>query len=368
MSFPALSRRICLAAALALVVASCSKTEPAPPEAAAPATAPALTQVRISINDPLLPTLANSLGYFKREGVELVVVDVGDISEHDYLMQKPLVEGKLDASYHWFQHVVFGARHNLPLQAVIMINDAPGMKVLVANRVKDKVRSAADFKGLNIAEGAGYATKSVLVNYLAHSAGLPHGSYKPVLKEVEGRQQAVLAGLQEGRVDVMAFMEPMTSAIEATGLTSTLYDLTNRAGTTQALGQPWLAHTLFLSKDFIAKNPQTVQKLVNALVSAMRYVNSHDPQQIIDALPAEYFTERDRAAELTRVTKLLPMYARDNYALTTPAVQLVVDVVKSSKFDESEEGQFRATGENTTFKAEDLYDNRFVEQAMKDFP
>jgi hypothetical protein len=54
---------------------------------------------------------------------------------HDYLMQEPLTKGRIDASYHWFNHAIFGARHGFPVKAVMLFNDAPGMKVMVANRV-----------------------------------------------------------------------------------------------------------------------------------------------------------------------------------------------------------------------------------------
>ena len=69
-------------------------------------------------------------------------------------------QGAIDAAYHWFNHVIYGAKHGFPVKAVMVFNDAPGMTVLVANRVKDQVRGVPDFKGRNIAEGAGYGTKA----------------------------------------------------------------------------------------------------------------------------------------------------------------------------------------------------------------
>ena len=90
--------------------------------------------------------------YLDREGLAVELVKVESVSSEDYLMQDPLVNGRLDASYHWFHHVVFGNRHNLPLKAVLKVCDSPGMKVLVANRLKDTVKSPADFKGRRIAD------------------------------------------------------------------------------------------------------------------------------------------------------------------------------------------------------------------------
>lgn len=324
-----------------------------------------LTKIRLSANEPLIPQLALGLGAFVQEGIEVEIVKVEDYSKEDYLMQEPLVQGKIDASYHWFQHVVFGARHNLPLKAVLMANDTPNMKIFVANRLKDQVRSAADFKGRNVAEGHGYATKSLVTRYLAHHAGLPDHTYQSVLTETEGRREAVLKGLAENRVDILSFMEPMTSAIEASGQVSTLYDLTTRAGTIQAFGAPWPSHSLFLSAAYIEKDPATVQRLVNAFVRAMRYFNTHTPEEIAAKLPAAYFGKTDRATALDRIRKTQSGYVQGDYSFSPAGVKLVADAILWSDFDASEEGQFRATGD-ARFRYEDLYDNRFVERAMKE--
>ncbi len=323
-------------------------------------------KLRMSVVDPLIPTLTASLGNFAREGLDVTFVKVESVSSEDYLMQEPLVNGRLDVSCHWFQQVAFGVRHNFPVRAVLLINDAPGIKILVANRVKDQIRSAADFKGRQVAEGAGYATKSLLVKFLVRQAGLARDSYEAVLPEVENRRENVINGLRHGGVDVAAFMEPLTSAIEATGLVSTLYDLSDRAGTVRAFGDVWPSHSVFLSVKFIEENPATVQHLVNAFVRTLRFVNSHTAEQIAEKLPASYFAGKDRAAEITRIARTLPSIAQGDYTFPLSAVKMALATIETSLFDESIEGRFRRQSENPNVRAEDLFTNRFAEQAMKE--
>ena len=322
-------------------------------------------KIRMSINDPLIPTLTVNMGFFAQEGIDVTFVKVESVSAEDYLMQEPLVNGRLDVCCHWFQQVAFGARHNFPVKAVLLVNDAPGIKVLVASRLKDQIKSAADFKGRNVAEGAGYATKSMLTKFLVHQAGLSRDSYSAVLPEVENRRENVIQGLREGRVDVMSFMEPMTTAIEETGLVSTLYDLTTGAGTKQAFGEIWPSHCVFLSDKFIAAHPETVQHIVNAFVRTLRYVNSHSAEEIAAKLPAGYFEGKDRKAEMTRIERALPQIARGNYTFPLSAVKMALATIETSKFDSSVEGQFRLQDENHHVQAEDLFTNRFAAEAMK---
>ena len=326
-----------------------------------------LTQVKLAADDDVfIPALTESLGNFRAEGLEIVTVKVESLEKEDYLLQAPLNRGQIDACYHWFQHTVFGARHHLPVQAVMLFNDAPGMTIMVANRVKDRIRSAADFSGGRIAQGAGYGTKSVLTGYLAAKAGLPPGSYTPVLMETTGRQEAVLAGLRAGSVDVMTFQEPVTSALQATELVTTLYDFNSRAATTAVLGAPFPAQCLMLAPKFVAANPATVQQLVNAFVRTMRFVNTHTAEEIAAKLPPDYFAQKDRTEEIRLMRTTLSTYARGDYAIPSTGAKLTVEVIEASRFDDSEEGRWRRGGDSPRVVAEELYTNRFVERAMRE--
>jgi NitT/TauT family transport system substrate-binding protein len=327
------------------------------------------TQVRLTVDeDPVVPRLAESLGYFASEGLEVTRVDLLTVAPDDYLMQKPLIDGKIDVSYHWFNHTVFGVHHNLPIKAVMMFNDAPGMTVLVANRVKDQIKTAADFKGRNVAEGAGYGTKSVLTHYLTRKAGLGPHDFTPVMLAHDGRQQAVLQGLREDKVDVMTFEEPITSALLATGVVTPLYDLNSGPTTAKVLGAVWPAQSLLVAPSYISAHPDTVQHVVNAFVKTMRFVNSHSPDEIIAALPPSFWEGKDRAAETEFVKRTLGSYARGNYAISAKSARLVLDTMEHFEFDDSQEGQWRRGAEHPSVDPDQLYDNRFVKKAMKAIP
>ena len=320
-------------------------------------------KVRMSIDeDPIVVRLAESLGYFEQEGIELQRVDVEKITGEDYLMQEPLAKGRIDAAYCWFNHAIYGARHGFPVQAVMLFNDAPGMKVLVADRAKGWVASAADFTGRNVAAGAGYGMKSVLTRYLARKSGA--GAYASVMMGKAGREEAVVKGLKEGTVDVMTFQEPITSALLATGLASTLYDLDSGESTARALGARFPAQALLMSPETIAKRPEVAQRLVNALVRAMRFVNSHSAEEIAARLPADYFAAKDRRADLELIRAALPTYTRGDYSISPEEAQLAVDVNLSAVFDESDEGRWRGSGDVSRVRAADLYTSRFVSRAM----
>ena len=325
-----------------------------------------MTTVRMTIDEvPIVVRLATSLGYLRDEGIEIVPVDLEKMMGEDYLMQQPLTEGRIDAAYHWFNHTLFGARHGYPIEAVMLFNDAPGMTVMVANRVKEGLHDAGAFRGRNVAQGAAYGTKAVITGYLAQRAGLPPDSYTPVMTASEGRQEAVLAGLKSGSVDVMTFQEPITSALQQSGLVSTLYDLNSGESTRGVFGAPFPAQSLLMAPQFIHEHPDTVQHLVNAFVRTMRFINRHDVDEVVAKLPSDYFQGKNRYDAISYIRATLPTYAKGDYSIPPAGADLVVRVMRSSHFDESDEGRWRAAGDDSKVVPTRLYTNRFVEKAMR---
>lgn len=347
-------------AVAALSLAGCS----AHAEHPAPARDPDV--VRISGKEvSIIPQLTMALGNFDKEGVRVALVDDTIYEGPHYRMQRALDRGEIDMSVHWFQHVFFGNAHDEPTVAVMMLNAAPGLTVMVADRVKSRVRSAADFRGLKVAEGMGYSTKSVIMNLLAARSGLAPGSYTRILAEPEGRLEATLRALEAGEVDVIAFREPHTSAILATNRVSTIYDLSSPEETERALGSAYPAQSVFTTPAFLRAHPDQAQRVVNAFVRTMRFVNSHSAEEIAAVMPAEFFAGKDREAEIAVLRASLPSFAKGDYGFKPGHARIMQQAIDSAQYDESIEGQFRAAARNKSLPVERIYDNRLVQRATK---
>jgi NitT/TauT family transport system substrate-binding protein len=321
----------------------------------------------------LFPQLAIGLGYFKQEGLDVEMMNVMDFHEVDWRSTELLNGGQIDAEICWFHRVVYGNGNGAAAKAVMLFQDTPGMMVLVANRMKDKIRTAADFKERNLAVGGAFSTKAYLTNYLAVKAGLPENSFTPVAAESEGRLDALVKGLNQGTVDAVTSLEPMTSNLLKTGMVSPLYDLTTREGTRKALGDVWPTRALYVAPAYISAHPDRVQRLVNAFVRTMRFINTHTAEEIVAKLPTGYFDphmsnhdwRRYKAAKTDEIRKAMPTFAKD-YSIPPSAARLVTEVVLASSFDDSDEGRYRLAASKARPKAEDTYDNRFVEKAMRE--
>ncbi|MBN8845867.1 MAG: ABC transporter substrate-binding protein [Sphingomonadales bacterium] len=312
----------------------------------------------------IMPQLTQALGNFEKEGVKVELVFEKIYEEPHYRMQRALKRCDIDMSVHWFQHVYFGHGHDEPAVALMMFNGAPGLTVMVSDRIKGKVKSGADFRGLKVSEGMNYSTKSIVMNLLRARGGLPAGAYTPVNSGVEGRLPATIKGLDEGEVDIIAFREPHASEILKTGKVSVLYDLTTPAKTKKLLGAELPAQSLFTSPNFLRDHPDQVQKVVNAFVRTMRFVNTHSAEEVAAAMP-DYFKGKNVEAEVALLRANMPTFVTGNYRFTGAQAKLMQEAINSANYEGTEEGAFRQRAQGQHLTNAQLFDNRFVDRAMK---
>ena len=323
----------------------------------------------------LVPELAVGLGYFEQEGIDVEMVNVMNYRDEDFYSTELLNDGTIDAEICWYQRVVFGIGNGQPAQAVFLIEDSPHLTISVADRLKDQIKGAADFKGRTIADSAGFSTRRYLTDVIIAQAGLPPDSYTPAPAELSAKLPLLTAALKAGQVDVVSCMEPMTTGLLATHLVTPLYDLSTAEGTRAALGDIWPARCLYLAPKYIQAHPDRVQRLVNVFVRTMRFINTHSAEEIIAKMPPGYFApdiNNDLWAEYKQgktaeIAKVLPGMTHGDYSIPPSAAKLACTVLFHTDFDGSPEGIYRRNAAKSgKVQPEMTYDNRFVEAAMKE--
>lgn len=323
----------------------------------------------------LVPELAVGLGYFKDEGIDVEMVNVMNYKDDDFYSTELLNDGTIDAEICWYQRVVFGIGNDQPAQAVFLIENSPHLTISVANRVKDQIKSAADFKGHTIADSAGFSTRRYLTDVIVQHAGLPRDSYTPAPSEWSAKLPLLTDALKAGQVDVVSCMEPMTTNLMATNLVTPLYDLSTAEGTRAALGDVWPARCLYLAPKYIQAHPDRVQRLVNVFTRTMRFINTHSAEEIVAKMGPGYFApdiNNDlfaayKKGKTDEIAKVLPGLTHGDYSIPPSAAKLACAVLFKTDFDDSEEGKYRrAAAHSGKVQPEMTYDNRFVEHAMKE--
>jgi NitT/TauT family transport system substrate-binding protein len=317
-----------------------------------------LTPVTLGSKASWIAYLAEALGYFEKAGLDVTLLNKQQVKEFE------AGGGTLPVQVNWLQHAVYGTANGKPQIAVMLLHDATGITIMIADQDKDVIRSAADFAGKRVAEGASHSSKGILTNYLATRAGLPSGSYTPVFSALEGRREAVAQALEENTVDVLTFMEPMTSFVRSTGKATVLYDFGTRESTLAEIGLVWPAESLLVNPDYLRENRDTVQKIVDAMVQTMEFVHDSSPEEVAGLLADTLLAGKDSAEALEAIAKRWPTLSHD-YDFTPESVQLVIDAIKAAPFDDSASGQTRAKAKEQQIEPESLYDNSFVVNALQ---
>ena len=226
--------------------------------------------------------LAEQLGYFKDEGldVELLSEPTGVNAEDE------LLAGAVQGVVGFYDHAIDLQSKGKFVESVVQLSHAPGEVELVATKQAKTIRSAADWKGKTLGvTGLGSST-NFLTQYIAVKAGLKPGDFTalPV-----GAGNTFIAALQQGKIDGGMTTEPTVSRMLKTGDAKILIDLRTLEQTKKVLGGTYPAASLYMQTSWVESHRDVTQKLANAFVRALRFINTHSAEQIADKMPADYY-------------------------------------------------------------------------------
>jgi NitT/TauT family transport system substrate-binding protein len=225
--------------------------------------------------------LTDQLGYFKAEGlnVKLLTGPAGATTEN------VLVAGQVQGVVGFYDHTIALQTQGKCIQSVVQMADVPGEVEMVAADKANQIRSPKDFKGRKLGVTSPGSSTDFLTRYLATKAGLSTGDYTTVKA---GAGQTFIAALQNGGIDAGMTTDPTVAQLTSSGKGKVLLDMRTVQGTEAALGGLYPSSSLYMDCSYVAAHKQTVQKLANAFVKTLRWIKSHNAQQIADKMPADY--------------------------------------------------------------------------------
>jgi ABC-type nitrate/sulfonate/bicarbonate transport system substrate-binding protein len=251
-----------------------------------------------------LPVIvAERLGYFKSDGMDVTVMNTRDDVWHGDM----LIDGRIDAVMAYWHHNVVNQSSGRDTQAIVTLGVTPGMKVMVADRVKDRYKSLADLKGSRIIAGGAGSSKTTVANALLLAAGLQLSDYERL---PTGGKDDNVAALREGKADLVVAPTPDGDDYEARGVASVFADLTTPQGTKTTFGAPFPTTTVFMSTERMKAHPEIARHLAQAFVLALRYIHTHTADEIAALVPKQD-SGKDRQAYLRALKEELPMFAGD---------------------------------------------------------
>lgn len=232
-----------------------------------------------------LPVLfAESQGYFKDEGLNVELFD----SESGIDSEDRMLTGTVQGVIGFYDHCITLQAKGKFVKSVVQLGQTPGEVELVSSKVRG-VGSLADLKGMNLGvTGLGSSTKQI-TQYLMSKAGVRPGEYQIV---PAGAGRVFGAALKQGEIQAGMTTDPTVTALVEKAEAEVLVDLRSFAGVTAAFGGPYPGAALYVPDSWAQQNQESVQKLVNALVRALKFIHAHSAEEIIEQMPNEYVADR----------------------------------------------------------------------------
>ena len=226
-------------------------------------------------------TVAERKGYFKDEGLE---VEIPDLAGGSRALQA-LVGGSADMVSGAYEHTINMAAKKQPIKAVVLQMKFSAMALAMSKERAAKYRNAKDLKGWKIGVTAPGSSTNMFINNILAKDGM-----KPTDVSIVGvgTGAGAVAALEKGELDGLVNLDPVLTQLESTGKFVTLYDTRNEKGMKDVYGGEYMAAVIYVTDEFVKRNPNTVQAVVNAMVRADKWIAKATPQEIVDLMPNEY--------------------------------------------------------------------------------
>lgn len=268
-------------------------------------------------------TLAERLGYFKDEGLDMTINDFAGGAKS----LQALVGGSVDIVAGAYEHTIRMQVKKQDIRAVIELGRFPGMVLGVKKAHEGKVKTFGDLKGMNIGVTAPGSSTNFVLNFLLGKDGV--GPQDVAIIGVGGGAGAV-AAMKRGDIDALINLDPVISKLEQDGDIFVLADLRSEDGNQKLFGGNNPAAVIYSRNDFIERNPETMQRVVNAMHRALKWLEKATPEQIAESVPQEYHLG-DPKLYMRAVESSRPMYSRDG-VITQQGMQNAYDML--AQFDE----------------------------------
>lgn len=248
-------------------------------------------------------TLAEQLGFFKAEGLD---VEILDFSSGAAAMQA-VASGVAQVGAGTFEQLLQGKAGGRASQSFVLLGRAPGLALGVSPHAMPAYRQLADLKGKRIGVTAPEAPTHRMARLVLAHAGL--GDKDVDYVSLNSADQAVVA-YRLGQVHALSHGDAVMTLLEQRGEIHIVADTRTQRGTLALFGGAMPSACLYAPGDFIAQHPNTIQALAHALVRSLKWLQTAGPRDIIKNVPEAYMLG-DRALYLAAFNKMREVISPD---------------------------------------------------------
>lgn len=291
-------------------------------------------------------TIAERKGFFEKEGLS---VNISDFQGGSKSLQA-VVAGSAHIASGAYEHTILSAVKGIELKAIALQNNSFGVVIALPAEEAADYKGPESLKGKRIGVTAPGSSSAVAVSVLLAKAGL---SDQDVSIVGVGGGAGAVAAMESGQVNAISNYDPVISILESKGEATPIVDTRNEEGLRYLYGGAFAGSAFYATAQFVKDNPNTVQAFANAIVGALQWMQSASTDEIVDAVPEEYYGG-DKAMYRTMIEKNRGMFSKDG-RISEEAAENVLHAISTSNPDVA----------GAKIDLVQTYDNSFVEAALK---
>ena len=272
-------------------------------------------------------TIAERNGYFKAEGLDVEILDFPGGAK----ALQALLGGSVDIVSGAYEHTISQQAKGQAIEALVLEGRYSGIVLALTKAKAATWKSPADLNGMKVGVTAPGSSTNMFVNILLAKAGL-----KPDAVAIigVGAGAGAVAIMKRGEIDALSNLDPVISQLESDGTIVPVIDTRTEKGMQEVYGGAYAAGCIYAPPEFAKKNPRTAQAIVNAMVRALRFIQNSPIDQVVAAVPPEYYT--DKALYKAALEKNIATFKHDGFISTAAGEHVAHDLLS---FDPTMQGK-----------------------------
>jgi len=270
-------------------------------------------------------TIAERLGYFTAQGLDVQVLEKTDPVQASQLV----LNGSANVMSVPFSAIIALQARGHRIQSIVLQGRAPQLVLGVSVRTLGHFRDWRDLRGKRIAIPAAGSGPHRMTRLLLARSGI-HAPQEVQFITLAAPDDAAHA-FRTGAVDALCYPDPVMTQLEQEGVLRVVADTRTPRGSDEVFGGPMPAACLCVAEELVKTQPDVCQALTDAMVMALKWLQTAGPSDIIKVVPESYF-RGDRALYLAAFARAREAWTPDGL-MPERGPQVAARVL--SQFDDS---------------------------------
>ncbi len=222
--------------------------------------------------------LAEQLGYFRAEGLEVQLADHAGGA----LALQALLGGECDVVAGAYEHTLLQQAQGRALQSFVVLGRAPQIALGISMKTLAHWQGAADLRGHRVGVSVPESSTHMVLRRYLREHGVPEAAVQVV---AVGTSHRAVEALRAGEIDALSNVEPVISLLEARSEVRIVADTRSLKGTVALFGGPMPAACLYADAGFVRTHPGTCQALAHGSVRALKWLRTAGPSDLMQVVP-----------------------------------------------------------------------------------